>query len=304
MVPSSTAIVVPGLSARLPLLGDLFAYHFMVNAFLAGTLIALTAAPVGYFLVLRGQSFVGHALSHVGFAGAAAAVLLGISPVLGLLAVGVVGALGIGTLGGSSPRLGIANDIAVGTVLAFSLSLGLFFIRLSSSYAANVYGFLFGTILGISDQSLRLIAVLSAVTLVLIGLVARPLLFASVDPSVAAARGVPVRALSYVFLVLLAVAVAEAVQVVGVLLIFALLVTPAATAQQITARPGRAVALATALALVVTWAGLAVAYYSAYPVGFFVTTFAFGVYLLTRGARSVWMRGRRQPSARRVGAVG
>ncbi|HET9016443.1 MAG TPA: metal ABC transporter permease [Thermomicrobiaceae bacterium] len=292
-----------GPLGSLALLRDLFAYHFMVNAYLAGTLIALTAAPVGYFLVLRGQSFVGHALSHVGFAGAAAAVLLGISPVLGLLAVGAVGALAIGTLGGSSPRLGVSSDIAVGTVLAFSLALGLFFIRLASAYAANIYGFLFGTILGISDQNVLLIAVLSAVTLVAIGLIARPLLFVSVDPGVATARGVPVRALSYVFLALLAIAVAESVQVVGVLLIFALLVTPAATAQQLTARPGLGVVLATALACVVTWIGLAVAYYSAYPVGFFVTTFAFGVYLVARGARLARTRGVRLPARTPLGAV-
>lgn len=263
----------------------LLAYHFMQNAFLSGTFIALLAGPVGYFMVLRGQSFLGHALSHVGFAGAAGAVWLGISPVVGLLVFGALAALGIGALGERGGRLSVESDIAIGTVLVFSLSLGLLFIRLASSYAANIYAFLFGTVLGIRDRDVMLIAVMAALGLLVLAAIARPLLFVSVDPEVAAARGVPVRLLAYAFLLLLALSVAVAVQVIGVLLIFALLVTPAATAQQLTTRPALGIALSTALALVVIWLGLAVAYFTDYPAGFVVTTIAFAFYLMARAHR-------------------
>lgn len=268
----------------------LFAYHFMQNAFLAGTFIALVAGPVGYFMVLRGQSFLGHSLANVGFSGAAAAVLLGISPVVGLLAFGALAAVGMGVLGEREGNLSVESDIAVGTVLVFSLSLGLLFIRLASSYAANIYAFLFGTVLGISDRDVQVIALASFVALVVLAVIARPLLFVSVDPAVAAARGVPVRLLSYLFLLLLALSVAVAVQVVGVLLIFALLVTPAATAQQLTARPAYGIGLSVGLALLVIWLGLAVAYFSNYPVGFAVTSLAFALYLAARAWRGVLRR--------------
>lgn len=282
----------------------LLAYHFMQNAFLAGTLIALLAGPVGYFMVLRGQSFLGHALSHVGFAGAAGAVWLGISPVVGLLAFGVLAAFGIGALGERGGRSSVESDIAIGTVLVFSLSLGLLFIRLASSYAANIYAFLFGTVLGIRDRDVVVIAVMAVLGLLVLAVIARPLLFVSIDPEVAAARGMPVRLLAYAFLLLLALSVAVAVQVIGVLLIFALLVTPAATAQQLTARPALAIALSTALALIVIWLGLAVAYFTDYPVGFVVTTIAFVFFLLAR-ARHGWRANAWRPAraARTGGAL-
>ncbi|HEX3721151.1 MAG TPA: metal ABC transporter permease [Nitrolancea sp.] len=263
----------------------LFAYHFMKNAFLAGTLIALVAGPVGYFMVLRGQSFLGHTLSRVGFAGAAGAVLFGISPVVGLLVFGSCAALGIGVLGEREGRMSVENDIAIGTVLVFSLSLGLLFIRLASSYAANVYSFLFGTILGISDHDVWVTALTASIALAILAVIARPLLFVSIDPDVAAARGVPVRLISYIFMLLLAISVAVAVQVVGVLLIFALLVTPAATAQQLTARPTLGVGLSVGLAVLVVWLGLSIAYFSGFPIGFAVTSIAFGLYLGSRAWR-------------------
>ena len=262
----------------------LFAYHFMHNAFLAGTLVAIVAGPVGYLMVVRGQSFLGHAVSQIGFAGAAGAALLGVTPIAGLLVFGTVAGAGIEALGERDRPNAIELDVAIGTTLAFSLSLGLLFLRLASSYAANIYSFLFGTILGITDQDVHVMTVTAVAALVLLALMARPLLFASIDPSVAEARGVPVRLLAYLYLVLLAIAVAEAVQVVGVLLAYALLVTPAATAQQLTARPTRAVALATIIAVLVVWLGLATAYFSGYPVGFVVTSVAFGAYLAARGA--------------------
>jgi zinc/manganese transport system permease protein len=266
---------------------DVLSYHFMQNALLAGTIVAVVAGLVGYFMVLRGASFAGHTLANVGFAGAAGATLIGVAPVIGLFAFGLLAALAIGALGERNSRGWSRSDVAVGTILALSLGLGLLFDRLSSVSANYIYAVLFGSVLGISDSDVTTIALTAGVTLIALALMARRLLFASVDPEVATARGVPVRLLAYLFLALLAFAVAQAVQVTGVLLIFALLVTPAATALQLTVRPAWALALGVAIALLVTWAGLVVAYYTPYPVGFFITTFAFGLYLLVRMVRTV-----------------
>jgi len=269
---------------------QLFAYHFMQTAFLAGTLIAIIAGSVGYFMVLRRQSFAGHTLANVGFAGAAGAVLIGWSPVVGLLIFCIAAAVGIGVLGGR-PEQTHVEGVAIGTIQTFALSLGVLFVHLSSSSnAAGVYAILFGAVLGISDRDVSIIALTTLVTLAGLMAIARPLLFASIDPDVALARGVPVLLLDNAFLVLLAFAVAQAVQIVGVLLIFALLVTPAAIAQQISAHPGIAVSLSVFLALLFTWTGLAIAYFTPYPVGFFISTLAFGTYALVRFFKFVHLK--------------
>ncbi|MDF5730149.1 MAG: metal ABC transporter permease [Rhizonema sp. PD38] len=261
---------------------QLFAYHFMQNAFTVGMLIALIAGSVGYFMVLRFQSFAGHTLAHVGFAGAAGALLFGGSAIVGLLVSCIGAALGIGLLGGRRVQTSWAHGIGIGTIQTFSMGLGILFLQLSHSYTENIYAILFGSVLGISDIDVHLIVLTTVVTLAGLIAIARPLLFASIDPDVADARGVPVRFLDYAFLILLAFAVAQSVQVVGVLLIFGLLVTPAAIAQQLTSRPGIAVGLSIFLALFFTWAGLAIAYFTPYPVGFFITGLAFGTYILVR----------------------
>jgi zinc/manganese transport system permease protein len=160
--------------------------------------------------------------------------------------------------------------------------LGVLFERLSSAKSSSVYAILFGAPLGVASADVREIALTAGVTLLALAVIARPLLFASVDPSVAESRGAPVRLLAYGFLILLALAVAQATQVVGVLLIFALLVAPAAAAQRLTVRPGRGVALSAGIALAITWASLIAAYFSAYPVGFFITSLALGAYLSAR----------------------
>ena len=280
------------LADMLPFSWDLIAdlqillhYHFMQNAYLAGTLVALTAGIIGYFMVLRDQSFAGHSLANVGFAGATGAALFGITPVVGLFVAGLLAALGIQTLTNAS-RQNRQSDIAVGAVFTASLALGFLFIHLSTAeYGANVYNVLFGNVLGISDSD---VVVIACSTLLLLGallFIARPLFFASIDADVAAARGVPVYLLSLGYLVLLALEVAVAVQVVGVLLIFSLLVTPAAIAQYVTTRPAVAVLVSIALALLFTWVGLVIGYLTPYPVGFFITTLAFGTYVLVRGGR-------------------
>ncbi len=278
-------------------------YHFMQNAYLAGTLVAIVAGIVGYYMVLRSQSFAGHSLANVGFAGATGALLFGVPPVAGLFVAGVLAAVGIQTLN-LGARQSRQSDVAVGAVFTASLALGYLFVHLATTeYAANVYTVLFGNVLGISDQDVTIIAWSAVVLLGALGFMARPLLFASLDPDVAAAHGVPVRTLAFAYLVVLALVVAVAVQVVGVLLIFALLVTPAAIARQLTARPARAVALAVVLALLFTWVGLAVGFFTLYPVGFFITTFAFGTYLLVRVGRFIVDAVTRRQPARTSGAL-
>jgi zinc/manganese transport system permease protein len=253
-------------------------YPFMRHAIIAGTIIAVMAAVVGYFVVLRGLAFASHTLANIGFAGAAAAILFGVNPATGLLAFTLAGALGMGALG---KRI-YGREVTVGIVLAVSLALGVMFISLYPGYATNAYAALFGEVLGITTSDVAIALVTGVVALLALGALFRPLLFATVDEEVAEAKGLPVRMLSAAFLLVLALAVAEAVQIAGVLLIFALLVTPAATAARLTARPARALALAVALALFATWGGLVVAFYVPYPLGFFIATLSFGAYLGVR----------------------
>ena len=266
---------------------DLLQFHFMQNAYLAGTPVALLAGVAGYFVVLRGQSFAAHTLSQVGFPGAAAGALVHVSPIVGLIVFCVAAALGIGWRGRDIEAGSRAEAAAIGSILAFSLGLGLLFFHLYAGSVQGIYSFLFGSILGITDGQVKLTALVAVGCLIVLTLAGRPLVFASVDPDVAEARGVPVRLLSVAFLVLLALAVAITMQIVGTLLIFALLVAPGAAALQLTARPGLGVLLSVVLSVLVTWLGLALAYYSFFPVGFFITSLAFGAYVVARAIRSV-----------------
>ncbi|HVB77997.1 MAG TPA: metal ABC transporter permease [Candidatus Nitrosotalea sp.] len=256
----------------------MLSYQFMVNAFEAGTIVAIVAGAIGYFVVLRGSSFAAHALSHIGFAGATGAIVLGLSPFFGLLAFTSAGGLAIGALG---DRLR-GRDVTIGIVLAWALGLGVLFISLYRGYATEAYALLFGQILGISSRDVVLSAIFALLTLSALLIVYRPLLFASVDEGLARAKGVPTTALGVVFMLILAVAVSEAVQVVGVLLIFALVVTPAAVSARLTNRPGRGIIIAVLISLGCTWVGLGTAYFSPHPVGFFVTSLAFAAYLAVR----------------------
>jgi zinc/manganese transport system permease protein len=253
-------------------------YAFMQHAFEAGAVVAVTAGVIGYFVLMRNSSFAAHALSHIGFAGATGAVVVGLSPVAGLLAFTVVAG---GVMGALGDRLR-GRDVTIGIVLAWTLGLGVLFLSLYTGYATEAYALLFGEILGIRERDVLITLVAGLATLAALAGVYRPLLFASVDEEVAEARGVPVSALSVAFMVILAVAVSEAVQVVGVLLIFALIVTPAAIAERLTTRPSRTIALSVLLALVFTWAGLAISFFTPYPVSFFITSIAFGTYVLAR----------------------
>jgi zinc/manganese transport system permease protein len=267
-------------------MGDLFHYDFMLHAFEAGTIIAIVAGAIGYFVVLRGSAFAAHALSHIGFAGATGAVVLSLNPIIGLLAFTLGAGVAIGALGN---RLR-SRDVTIGIVLAWTLGLGVLFISLYRGYATQAYALLFGEILGISSTDVIVTLVAGVITLVAVVVIYRPLLFSSVDEDLAAARGVPVTALSIAFMAILAVAVTEAVQVVGVLLIFALIVTPAAIAIRFTSRPALAIATGIGLALAFTWLGLAIAFYSPHPVSFFITTLAFATYIAVRIAEPLRAR--------------
>ena len=263
-------------------------YEFAQNALIAGALIAVVAGCVGPFVVSRSMSFAVHGIAEVGFTGAAGGVLLGVDPVIGLLGGAVLAALGIGTLG---VRLR-DRDVAIGSILAFGLGLGVLFLTLYTRYATEAFTILFGTITGVSRAELALLTVLGILTLVALASISRPLAFASVDPEVAQARGVPVRALSIAFLLILAVAVAEAIQVVGVLLVLALMITPAAAAQKLAVRPVTASLLSVAIALTVTMAGIIISLVTPYPASFYVSALSFASYVAARLLGPRLMQGR------------
>jgi zinc/manganese transport system permease protein len=274
----------------------LFDYPFMVNALRAGTIVAVVSGAMGWFMVLRRQTFAGHTLSLVGFPGAAGAVLLGLSPALGYFGFCLVAGLVIAT---ASPPVGSAlyseESALIGTVQAAALACGFLFVNLYRGNLNGLTGLLFGNFLGItSSQVLSLLAV-AVPALAVLALISRPLLFASVDPEVASAAGLPVRSLAVVFLLLLGIAAAEASQITGSLLVFALLVLPPATSQVITGRPFIGVAIAVALGVAVTWVGLALAFYTPYPTGAFITTLSFGAYVAARGVR--WFADHAPPKA-------
>ena len=264
---------------------DIFQYQFIQNAFAAGTCIAIVAAIMGYFLIVRGLTFAGHALPNIGFAGAAGAVLLGVDPVIGLLVFTISAAIAIGILGKAMRE----RDIAVGIIMTFALGLGILFLSLYSGYAERVYSILFGQIVGISQQNVLFTAVSSLLTLAVLLILYRPLLFSSFDPEVAEARGVPVNALGLAFLVLVAITVSIAVQIVGALLFFTLLIGPAATTARIVQRPLWVILLAIILGICYTWLGIFFAANGTWPVSFYIATISFAVYLPIRLLSPLWI---------------
>ena len=267
-------------------------YEFMRHAFEAGTIVAIVAGVVGYFVVLRRSSFAAHALSHIGFAGAAGAVLLGLNPLIGLLIFTGGGGIGMALLG----RKAESRDVQIGTVLAFMLGLGVLFISLYSGYATEAYSLLFGEILGISQTDVIVTFAVAVAILIAMAIMYRPLLFTSLDEDVAEAKGVPVFMLGIAFMLVLAVATSIAVQVTGVLLIFALLITPAAIAGRLTCRPAQGIALTVLIALITTWFGLFASFFIPYPVSFFITSSVFGLYLIARAVPWMQSRFRSKPS--------
>jgi zinc/manganese transport system permease protein len=260
---------------------QLWSFPFMVNAFRAGTVVAVAAGVLGWFMVLRRQTFAGHTLAVVGFPGAAGATLFGAGATYGYFTACVVAAVVLAAV----PRAGGRESAATGIVQAFALSCGYLFIALYKGFLNGTSALLFGSFLGITNGQVVVLVVVTVAVLAVVAVLGRPLLFASVDPLVAAARGVPVRGLSVAFLMLLGAVVAEVSQITGSLLVFALLVMPAATAQALSARPSTSLAVSVLVAVVITWLGLGAAYFSVYPIGFYVTTTGFACYVVATVGR-------------------
>ncbi len=241
---------------------------FMTNAFLAGLCIALAAGVMGYFTIARHSTFAAHALAHIGLPGATGAVLLGlpVSAGLGVFALG--GALVIGALGKKASQ----REIATGTVLAFATGLGLFFARMSSSASQQMQSILFGSILTITDGQIIGFAIFDVLLLAVLAVIYRPLLFSSLDEQVAQAKGVPVGFMNICFMAIMAGVITIAVPAVGTLLIFALVITPAATANIIARSPFKAMVVATAICLISIWGGLVLSTMFPAPPSFIIVT--------------------------------
>ena len=253
---------------------DILQTSFMRHAFVGGTLVVVASGLLGYFVVVRQSAFAAHALAHVGFPGATAAILLGLPVTLGLAVFCIAGGLAIGYLG---ERVS-SREIATGTVLAFATGLGVLFASLASKSSTTVTNVLFGNLLAISPSQITVFALFTAGMVVVMAVIARPLTFASVDAQVAAAKGVPVRALGVVFLLLLALVITMAVQVVGTLLLFALVVTPCATALLYSARPPVVAALGTAIGAAALWLGLVLSAMFNLPPSFLIVSLACGAW--------------------------
>jgi zinc/manganese transport system permease protein len=254
-------------------------YDFMRNAFAAAGAAAVVSGLVGYFLVLRGQTFAGHALGHIGFAGATGAVLLGIAPVWGLVGFTLAAGIGMGLMG---ERLS-GRDVAIGVVLALALGFGLLFLHYYTAFAAQATALLFGNVLAVDRTMIATLIGLGAITLCALAAIMRPLIFASLQPELAEAKGVPVRFVSTAFLAIVALAVSESAQIVGVLLVFALMVGPPATAQRLVTGLWSGVALSGLIALAEAWLGITIAYYTDWPVSFCISLLSALGYFCTRG---------------------
>jgi zinc/manganese transport system permease protein len=263
-------------------LRELFAFPFMVHALEAGTIVAVFAAAVGWYMVLRRQSFAGHTLSLMAFPGATGAALIGLPVSLGYYLACGAAAIAMGQTTRTSTR-GFGSETAViGTVQTVGLAAGYLFLSLNSAILSGTETLLFGTFLGVTEGQVLTLLVIAAVALAVLAAGARPLLFSTVDRELARASGIPVATLDVLFLLLLALAVAATSQITGVLLVFAVLVAPPAAAQQLTSRPLAGLLLGILFALLVVWLGLAAAYFSPWPVGFYTTSFAFAVYVIAR----------------------
>jgi zinc/manganese transport system permease protein len=265
------------------LIQQIWSYEFMQHAIETSWIISVVAGVTGYFVVLRRSAFIAHAYSEIGFAGASGAILLGIDPLIGLVLGSIIGGTTIAALG----RRITNRDTQIGIVLAFALGLGLLFISLYKAFSTAAISILFGEILGISSGEVLLTFVAGIGILATMGFLYRPLLFASLDEDVAEAKGTPMLFLGTAFMVVVAVAVSFAVQVTGVLLIFSLMVTPAATAQYLSMRPDRAILISVGISLLATQLGLFVGYFTPYPVSFFITGIVFVLYLLVRSLHPI-----------------
>lgn len=268
-------------------LNALLTFPFMVNALEAGTIVAVLSAVVGWYMVLRRQSFAGHTLSVMAFPGAAGAALIGLPSTLGYYLACGGAALFMRSGRGSIRRTSGAETVTIATVQTLGLAAGFLFLSLDNAVLGGTETLLFGTFLGVSRGQVLALLIVALIALALVALAARPLLLETIDPEAARARGLPVAILDTGFLLLLAAAVAATSQITGALLVFALLVAPAAAAQQLTMRAARGLLLSVVFAVAIVWLGLGIAYFSIYPVGFYVTSIAFATYLAARLGRAL-----------------
>lgn len=256
---------------------SLFEYNFLCNALIAGTIAAVLAGVVGYFMVIRRLAFAGHALGHIGFAGATGAGLIGLSPLLGQLLLTLLAACGIGALGHRINK----SDVAIGIILALALGLGVLFLHFYMNYAAQAMTILFGNLLGVSAYLIKMMLACCILSLVALSMIARPLLFSSLEPELAQAKGVSLPFVSILFMIIAAVAVTIASQVVGVLLVFTLLIGPAAAALNWTRRVGSGLVLTVFLGILVVWLGVILAFITDWPIPFWISTLAALTYFLS-----------------------
>jgi zinc/manganese transport system permease protein len=254
---------------------SLLAYDFVRHAFIAGTISAILGAVVGYFVVVRNVGFAAHALSHIGFTGAAAAALLGLNPLQGILFFTVGAGFFMGVQGNRLQR----SDMAIGMVLSVSLGLGALFLSLYRGYAGQTQAILFGDILGVSSQQIVEMLVLSLLSLGGLAIFARKLLFASIQPGLAEARGLSLTAISIAFMIVLAVSVSLASQVVGILLVFTLVIAPAGIVLRLSRSFWRGITMSVVLSLIVVWTGLLLDCITGWPATFWIPTIFFVVYL-------------------------
>lgn len=265
----------------LHIVTDLFAYDFMQHAFMAGTIAAILTGIVGYFVVIRRMAFAGHALGHIGFAGATGAVLIGLSPMVGQLGLTILAAAAMGLLGERMSK----NDIAIGIILAFSLGLGALFLHFYTSNAGQATAILFGDLLGVSTQAIHMMMLLTVISIIALGIIARPLLFTSLEPELAEAKGTSLLLLAILIFVITAMAVTVASQVVGVLLVFTLLIGPAAIAQLWTHYFWTGLVLSMVLAIIMVWLGISLAWATDWPVSFWISALMFVAYVLSYGKK-------------------
>jgi zinc/manganese transport system permease protein len=255
----------------------------MVNTWIAATAVAVIAGVTGFFAVLRGSTFAAHAIPNGAFAGAAGASLLGLNPFAGLAVFSVAGALGIAGLSRRS-----RPDVATALTFVMMLGIGALFVSWSSQYAQEAYSLLFGEVFGVSTDEVLPILGFGVLSIAAIIVMFRPLILSSALPEVAAARGVPPRRMDLAFLLVMALATSMTVPVVGALLMFSLMIGPAAAARSLTARPVLAMTLSVVIALVTVWTGIVASYQSNWPLGFFVGILGAAFFLAGRayaGAR-------------------
>jgi zinc/manganese transport system permease protein len=264
----------------------------MTNAWFSGTIISLLAGAVGFFVVLRGTAFAAHAIPNGAFAGAAGANLVGVNPLVGLVVFALGAAFGI-----SSMSRRTRSDVATALALVMMLALGAAFLATSNAYEPAVNALLFGEILGVSSSELLPVVALAVVCAFGLSVLYRPLLLSSVSPELAVAKGVNVRLLDVLFLVVVALSSALAVPVVGALLTFSLMIGPAAAARLVTSRAPLALALSVAFSVGTLWASVASSYWTNLPIGFFVGTVSAAIYLAARVGTRLASRTRRRSRA-------